>query len=166
VVRQRYQAVTDSNVTVVNFHAPTEKRSLIEQFVCDALHGMAPHACRAAKTYVPTKINARYSLDADFVLARALATNRIPSVNQTDDASIPNTVKDTQVLLACINKKYRKATIYRCDACWTIPKATLGIVHKNGFPSTNGHGGKALYSCSLGSNTCSSRDLVVWTAWL
>jgi hypothetical protein len=109
VVRQRYQAVTDSNVTVVNFHVPTEKRSLIEEFFCDALHGMAPHACRAAMVYAPTKINAQYSLDADFVLARALATNRIPSVNQTDDASIPNTVKDTQVLLACINKKIQKS---------------------------------------------------------
>jgi hypothetical protein len=108
-VRQRYQAVTDSNVTVVNFHAPTEKRSLIEQFVCDALHGMAPHACRAAKTYVPTKINARYSLDADFVLARALATNLIPSVNHTDDGSIPDTEKDTPILLARIHEKLQKS---------------------------------------------------------
>jgi hypothetical protein len=94
---------------MVNFHVPTEKRSLIEEFFCDALHGMAPHACRAAMVYAPTKINAQYSLVSDFVLARALATNRIPSVNQTDDASIPKTVKDTQVLLACINKKIQKS---------------------------------------------------------
>jgi hypothetical protein len=54
-VRQRYQTVTTKTVAVVNFHAPTEKRSLIEQFVCDALQGMAPYTCRAAKKFAPTK---------------------------------------------------------------------------------------------------------------
>jgi hypothetical protein len=106
-VRERYQSVTDHNVTIVNFHTADEGRSLIEQFVCDGLQGMAPHTCRAAQRFVSIKINKSHSLDSGFLLAEALEQNMLPLL---DFANRTLSSDEETSLLARIDRKLETST--------------------------------------------------------
>jgi hypothetical protein len=106
-VRERYQSVTDHDVTIVNFHTAKEGRSLVEQFTCDGLQGMAPHTCRAAQRFVSRKINGAHSLDSGFLLAEALEQNMVPLL---DFANRTLSSDAETSLLARIDRKLETST--------------------------------------------------------
>jgi hypothetical protein len=106
-VRERYQSVTDHDVMIVNFHTAKEGRSLVEQFTCDGLQGMAPHTCRAAQRFVSRKINGAHSLDSGFLLAEALEQNMVPLL---DFANRTLSSDAETSLLARIDRKLETST--------------------------------------------------------
>jgi hypothetical protein len=106
-VRERYQSVTDHDVMIVNFHTAKEGRSLVEQFTCDGLQGMAPHTCRAAQRFVSRKINGAHSLDSGFLLAEALEQNMVPLLDFTNRTLSSD---EETSLLARIDRKLETST--------------------------------------------------------
>lgn len=106
-VAQRYRSI-DPNLTMLNFHHIDSNRSLIEEFLCRGLQGLAPHTCRIAETFVAPKENSGYSLDAGFVLAVALKKNLLSRNDRVINGTI--SLQYEKLLFESIEQKLQEST--------------------------------------------------------